>query len=329
MLLDSENPWLVQPQHSGFVQLPTHKLWASVSGPVRLPNAPLLIFFTGGAASSAIYVTLQEQLSKHVRVLFYDRAGYDRSTLPPSKSPNGEKDILAQDTAKDFAELLSLTQLKPPYILMGHSFGGIPARCFLSFNPSNIVGSVLLDCATELMMAMHKRLPPLELEAVVKNVDYEAITHLCEESGMTQEQWDYAIEAQGRTNENFGREYTHAGADLLAQEHQFEKQIMGTAPLTVLKFHATHDIQVQYDASVANGDGTEEERRIVRDYIERFGLYHDQIQRAQCRLSKNTEFRYYGDIGHDLPIRRPGIVVEEVRKLLERIKAHRSIIQSQ
>jgi len=326
MRLNSDNPWLTKPQHSDFVQLPSHKLWASVSGPIRLPNAPLLIFFTGGAASSAVYVKLQQQLSEHVRVLFYDRAGYDRSTLPPPKSPDREKDILAQDTAEHLAVLLSLTQLEPPYIPVGHSFGGIPARCFLSLDPSNVAGMILLDCATELMMAMHKRLPPLELGAVAKNVDYEAITHLREESGMTREQWNYAMEAQGRTSENFGREDTHASADVLAQEHQFEKQIMGTAPLTVLRFHATHDYQVLYDAGVANGDGTEEERRIVRDYIERFGVYHDQIERAQCRLSKNTEFRYYGDVGHDLPYRRPGIVVEEVKKLLERIKSHRSMI---
>ncbi|KAH3941951.1 hypothetical protein HBI56_063240 [Parastagonospora nodorum] len=327
MRLNSENPWLTKSRHSALVQLPTHKLWASVSGPIRLPNAPLLIFFTGGAVSLAIYVTLQQQLSENVRVLFYDRAGYDRSTLPPPKSLGGEKDILAQDTAEDLKNLLSLTQLNPPYVLMGHSFGGIPARCFLSLTPSNIAGMVLLDCATELMMAMHKRLPPLELEAVTRNVDYEAITHLREESGMTQEQWDYAVEAQGRTNESFGREDTHAGADKLAQERQFEKQIMGTTPLTVLRFHATHDCQVLYDAGVANGDGTEEERRVVRDFIERFGLYHDQIERAQCQLSKNAEFRYYGDFGHDLPIRRPGIVVEEVKKLLDRIKAHRSMTQ--
>lgn len=97
---------------------------------------------------------------------------------------------------------------------------------------------------------------------------------------------------------------------------------MGTAPLTVLRFHATRDYQVTYDAGVANGDGTEEERRVVREYIESFGLNHDQITRAQCRLSKNVEFRYYGDCGHDLPFRRPDVVVEEVKKLLERVKAY-------
>jgi pimeloyl-ACP methyl ester carboxylesterase len=324
MLLSTENPWITEPNFSGSVSLSTDTfLWASVSGPIRLPNAPLLIFFTGGAASCAIYVQLQEQLSKHVRVLFYDRAGYDLSTLPPKKSPEVEKDIFAQDTARDLFELLSITDLGPPYILMGHSYGGIPARCFLSLNPSMVTGMVLLDTATEMLLAMHKRLPPYEFEAVAHNVDYEAITNLKEESAMTDEQWDYAMEAQTRTIEQFGREDTHASATKLAHEHQFEERVLGSTPLTVLEFHATKDLQVRYDAGVKNGDGTEEQRCVVRDFIESFDLFHDQIIRAQCRMSWNVEFTYYADCGHDLPIRRPGVVVEEVKKLLERVKADR------
>jgi pimeloyl-ACP methyl ester carboxylesterase len=325
MLLNTENPWIAESNFSGSVSISNDTfLWASVSGPVRLPNAPLLIFFTGGAVPCSIYVKLQEQLSQYVRVLFYDRAGYDLSTLPPPKSPEGGKDILAQDTARDLFELLSITDLGPPYVLMGHCYGGIPARCFLSLNPSMVVGMILLDTATEVLLAMHKRLPPYEFEAVAHNVDYDEITHLKEECGMTDEQWDYAMEAQARTMESFGREDTHTSATKLAHEHQFENRVLGSTPLTVLEFHATRDYQVRYDAGVEHGDGTDEQRRVVRDYIESFDLFHDQIIRAQSRMSWNVEFTYYGDCGHDLPIRRPGIVVEEVKNLLKRIKARQA-----
>ncbi|KAL5117878.1 hypothetical protein ACEQ8H_004196 [Pleosporales sp. CAS-2024a] len=241
--------------------------------------------------------------------------------MPPPKTMEGGKDVYPQDTALDLANLLLLTGLEPPYILMGHSFGGIPARCFLHLNPADTVGMILLDCATELMLTLAPHLPPPELESMCTNIDYEAITHLREQCGMSQGQWNYAIEAQGRTVAAAQREANHAGATQLAHEHQFENQVMGGTPLTVLKFHATHDYQLMYDAAIANGDGTDEERHVVRGYLETFGLYHEQLQRAQCSLSTNFEYRYYPSIGHDAPIRRPSLIVEEVKRLLVRIKA--------
>jgi hypothetical protein len=41
--------------------------------------------------------------------------------------------------------------------------------------------------------------------------------------------------------------------------------------------------------------------------------------RAQMGLSGDCVFRYLGEWGHDLPIRRPAMVVEEVRGLLRRM----------
>ena len=74
----TSNPWHTLPHHSALTSIGTHSLWASVSGPIRTPNSPLLIFFTGAGASVALYTKLQQALSSHIRCLFYDRAGYDQ-----------------------------------------------------------------------------------------------------------------------------------------------------------------------------------------------------------------------------------------------------------
>jgi pimeloyl-ACP methyl ester carboxylesterase len=318
MRLDFNNPWLTKPNHSALVSLGTHSLWASIAGPIRLPNAPLLVFFAGGGAPCALYIKLFQQLSQHVRVLFYDRGGHDQSTLPPPKDGE-DNSIYAQDIARELAQLLSITHLDPPYIPMGHSYGGIPARCFFSLDSSAIAGMMLLDCATEMMLAMHPRVPPIELEVMAENVDWDGVTHFREESGMTEEEWKYAIEASVRCVEGVKRQDTHTSATRLAHEFQLDKQVMGSKPLSVLRFHATHDSQAIYDAGVALGNGTDEQRASARAFIEKFGLYHDQMQRATCRLSRNTSFEYYGECGHDLPMRRPAIIVDEVKKLIQRI----------
>ncbi|KAF2027673.1 alpha/beta-hydrolase [Setomelanomma holmii] len=318
MRLKSGNPWQSQPTHSELVNIGTHALHASVSGPIRHINDPILIFFTGAGASCAVYQKLQQQLSAFVRVLFYDRAGYDRSTLPA-----GDDKIVASDTAHDLTKFLSITHLAPPYILVGHSFGGVPARAFLELhkaNPDIVAGIMLLDCATELMLAFFPRVPPLELHAVAKNVDWEELTHLQRESGMSDEEWQYAIEAQERCAEAAKREDTHASAHQLALTLQLEKQTLGSRPLSVLRLHAVKDYQMLYDAGVAKGDGTEEERKVAKDFIEKWGLFHDQFSKAQIWLSSNTTFKYFCRWGHDMPIRNATLAAEEIRELVERVK---------
>jgi pimeloyl-ACP methyl ester carboxylesterase len=329
MRLDSNNPWLTKFNHSGLIDLPTHSIWASISGPIRLPNAPLLIFFTGGGAASAVYIKLQQQLNPHVRVLFYDRTSNDQSTLLPPTSPTGGKDRYAQDTAQDLTQVLSLTDLAPPYIPMGHSYGGIPARCFFALHPSSICGMLLLDVATELTLALYPRVPPEEFVALAEHVDYEELTHLREESGMSDAEWAYALAAQARCAEATRREDTHASADRLAHLHQIETQALGCKPLSIVRFEPMQNLKVVYDEAVKRGLGTEEQREKVRVFIERWGLYHEQLQKVQVGLSGDVEYRYYEEWGHDAPLRRPGIgvVVEEVRKLLERIEKRSCAIE--
>lgn len=324
MRFKTNNPWQNEPQHAGLVNIKTHSLWASVSGPVRQqPHDPLVIFITGAGGPSALYVKLQEQLSSHVRVLFYDRAGYDRSTLPEGDSVTADK-IYASDTAQDLGKLLAVTQLEPPYVLVAHSFGGIIARAFLELhkdNPSVVVGMMLFDTATELMLQLFTRVPPNELMAIGKSVDWDALTDIKHQSGMSDEQWDYALAAQGRCSGAQKLEDTHASAHQLALHHQLDQQTFGGRPLSVVRCNMVMDYQTLYDAGVKNGDGTEDERKVARQFIETFDLFHEQIARAQCRLSRNTEFRAFEQWGHDLPIRRPAVVVEEMKKLLERVRS--------
>ena len=314
MHIKSDNPWHSQPSYSGSVSIGTHTLWASVAGPIRTPTSPLLIFITGAGASSAVYIKLREALSKHIRVLFYDRAGYDQSTLPPLTTlPNGK--ILAMDTAHDLTKLLKATHLEPPYIPMAHSYGGIIARSFLELhkaNPTTISGLILCDTATELMLQVFPRIPDTNLEAVARNVDWEALTHLREQSGMSDAEWTYAMEAQMRTVKGLAREDTHASGHALALCEQLRFQTLGERPLLVTRSNMAGDFQRRYDEGVGLGDGTEEEREKAREFILMTRLFHDQIARAQCQLSSNVVFKAWEEFGHDAPIRNVDFVAGEV-----------------
>jgi pimeloyl-ACP methyl ester carboxylesterase len=315
------NPWLTLPQHSALVSIGTHSLWASVSGPMRKDGDPLLIFFTGAGGSTALYIKLQQALSSHIRCLFYDRAGYDRSTLPPLDESQG-KQILASHTSSDLTKLLAGTGLEPPYLLAAHSFGGILLRTFLQSTIQNsvVTGVLLFDTATELMLSpLFPRVPPLSLTSIAKNVDLEALMHLQRDSGMSDDEWEEAIQANGRCIHALSLEDTHRSAYQLSLHRQIDFQAFGDRPLTVVQCEVVSDYQLLYDEGVKLGDGTAEEREEARAFIERWGALHGQIARAQKGLSEDGRFVYFGEWGHDLVVRRPGIVVSEVRRLLERM----------
>lgn len=259
-----------------------------------------------------------------MRVLFYDRAGYDRSTLPERVSSKGSsKKIYASDTARDLAALLAATHLAPPYIVIAHSYGGIIARAFLALQAQHtnvIAGFLLLDTATEMLLRLFARVPPLELVAVAHNVDWNALTDLQRQSGMSDQEYRYALEASERCVHALSLEDTHESAHQLALHRQLDNRVLGHTPLSVLRCNTERDFWMMYHAGVELGDGTQQERSAAREFVRDFGAFHDQVARAQCRLSRNGEYKYFGEWGHDLPIRKPEVVGEEVRKLLERVR---------
>lgn len=244
--------------------------------------------------------------------------------MPPRSPSAPEKDRFAHDSANDLTALLEITELEGPYVLVGHSYGGIALRCFFSLQPEHVVGVVLLECATALMLALYPRLPPPEFDRLSEHVDYEAIAHLKEESGMSDAEWNYALEAQSLCR-GFQREDTHDSARRLAGEYQISKRVMGDRPLSVVRFDFARDFEIVYNEAVRKGYESEEEREKVRAYIDGCKVFHEQLQRAQLRLSRDAEFVAYLETGHDTPIRRPKVVVEVVKRLLKRVKEKQNL----
>jgi pimeloyl-ACP methyl ester carboxylesterase len=106
----------------------------------RKAGAPVIIFENGMGMGLDNWNAVINELSKTNPVFAYDRAGVDKS----------EK-VFQMPTPKFVSENLKaiLTQLKidPPYILVGHSMGGVYIRAFAGFYPNDIAGLVFVDPA--------------------------------------------------------------------------------------------------------------------------------------------------------------------------------------
>ncbi|MBN9658918.1 MAG: alpha/beta fold hydrolase [Acidobacteria bacterium] len=101
-------------------------------------GGPTVILEAGIAASSVSWRLVQEPLSRAFTVASYDRAGlaWSQARSAPRAMPN---------LVADLDEFLAATQLPGPYILVGHSFGGLILRHFAAAHPEKVRGLVLVD----------------------------------------------------------------------------------------------------------------------------------------------------------------------------------------
>lgn len=101
-------------------------------------GTPTVVFDAGLGGFSLEWLRIQRQLRDTVRTCAYDRAGYGWSGMGPS--PRSTSQITAE-----FERLLEAADLQPPYILVGHSFGGYNVQYYTKSHPDKVAGVVLID----------------------------------------------------------------------------------------------------------------------------------------------------------------------------------------
>jgi pimeloyl-ACP methyl ester carboxylesterase len=101
-------------------------------------GSPAVVLEAGIAASSLSWALVAGQLAVFTTVVTYDRAGFGWSDPAPHHST-------ALDAARDLALLLDKAGIKGPFLLVGHSFGGLIVRVFEQEFKGRVAGLVLVD----------------------------------------------------------------------------------------------------------------------------------------------------------------------------------------
>jgi pimeloyl-ACP methyl ester carboxylesterase len=99
---------------------------------------PAVIFEPALGGFALQYRQMQAGVSAFTRAMAYDRAGQGWSDA----SPNPRTPI---HLAAELHTLLDRVNLQPPYVLVGHSFGGMLARIYAGFHSQEVAGMVLVD----------------------------------------------------------------------------------------------------------------------------------------------------------------------------------------
>ncbi|MEX2122915.1 MAG: alpha/beta hydrolase [Woeseia sp.] len=126
------------PAPGTYIWVDDHRLHLDCRG----SGAPTVVFDSGLGGSSLDWTLVQPEVASFTRACAYDRAGYAWSD--PGPLPRNAENIV-----RDLEQLLGNGSVAAPYVLVGHSLGGLIAQHFARQNPQRIAGLVLVDATHE------------------------------------------------------------------------------------------------------------------------------------------------------------------------------------
>lgn len=251
---------------------------------VRGSGSPTVVIEAGMGeppTMSGTWTRVVDALSKSNRVVLYDRAGLGQSD-PATQLPRTSADIAA-----DLDALLSKAAIPGPYLLVGHSYGGLHIRMFASRFPGKVAGMVLVDASDpnqeQRWLASFGPVQADESESLRKVRGFLA----------------------SRTTPDSNPEKIDPKAT--AEQIQGARDL-GDKPLVIL----THSAGFKIDPSLPE----ENLRQIEAVWTE--------IQEGHKRLSTRSTLLQSRNGGHNLPGEDPELVVSGVRSVLHQLEASRN-----
>jgi pimeloyl-ACP methyl ester carboxylesterase len=239
-------------------------------------GAPTVVFESGGECDCESLANLARQVKPFAHALVYDRAGLGRSD--PAPRPR-----TIQDAVRDLHALLHTAQVPGPYLLVGHSFGGLIARLYAAQYRREVVGLVLLDVP-------HPEQPLRDLELLpARSSEEPAALTTCRDT--LSAEWTDAYS----NSEGFDR--ATSAAQVLGSGH------LGDMPLVVVTA-GIDEWEQGFPAEIACG-------------LEQSWM---RLQQELVALSTNSMHIIATESTHDIQECQPELVVDIIHKLVQDIR---------
>jgi pimeloyl-ACP methyl ester carboxylesterase len=137
------------PMPGQLIDVGGHRLHLSCTG----SGAPTVVLEPGAGGRSSDFGSITPAVARNTRVCVYDRAG--RGWSEPADTRQDATQI-----ATDLHTLLHRGHVPGPYVLAGHSFGGLYVLTFAARYPDEVAGMVLVDSTAPASAAKPRATPP-------------------------------------------------------------------------------------------------------------------------------------------------------------------------
>ncbi len=122
---------------SSMVDVGGHKLYVQLAGSAR-PGTATVVFESGLGSPVGLWTRVQTAIAESTKTVAYDRSGINKSELG-KESPTVPYIVSALHT------LLNKLEAPPPYVLVGHSWGGPIINMFAATYPNEVAALVYID----------------------------------------------------------------------------------------------------------------------------------------------------------------------------------------
>src|SRR5262247_688470 len=141
VMAQSQSPQAPFPPPGELVDVGGWRLHLNCAGEARA-SQPTVILESGLGDFSVEWSLVQPGVAKFARVCSYDRAGDGWSELGPH--PRTFRQIVYE-----LHTLLDKAGVKPPLVLVGHSYGGWLTRLYVSTYPTDVAGMALVEAGAD------------------------------------------------------------------------------------------------------------------------------------------------------------------------------------
>lgn len=279
-------------------------------------GAPTVVLESPVGASHLAWARVTADVSRHARVISYDRAGYGWSD--PAVSPRTAGAIV-----EDLRRMLRAGGEVGPFVFVGHSFGGLIVRLYALRHPEEVAGLVLVDPTHE---AMNDRLPSARAEAesfrrmlrVFRLAARFGVLRLLDMPlGAASSEWcppgmEHAARAVG---------FRSRWVDAIAAEVDALDVSLGETAEAAVRAgpQPLGDVAIVIlSAGRPNAPSEAEEYEVALE-----------LHRDLLRMSSRARHRIVEGTGHFIQTERPDIVVDAIREVVDWSRAHDVVAATQ
>jgi pimeloyl-ACP methyl ester carboxylesterase len=322
---DAAGEPLAPPPPGKLVDIGGYRLHVHCTG----KGSPTVVLEAGAGDFSVDWGLVQPEVARFARVCSYDRAASAWSD--PGPSPRTMK-----QEVYELHTVLRKAGIRGPYVLVGHSYGGLLTRLYAGQYPREMAGMVLVD-STDPDTTLFLNGKPVRIRDGARGRPIPPVQSMKSSTPQPMTEKEREQFEQFRTflgTPRISPPYDRLPADLqkldvwarfhpkpspandfwpeelqqMYEETQQQPSPLGDLPLMVLVPESREDTTPPFGLSVEEWKRISEEKRRQKE--------------AQARLSRNGKFVVVERSGHHIHLDQPAVVIDAIRQVVEAARHH-------